>query len=228
MTSQIETIVLSVNKIYNHKITWDEIESGKNIRKNNFSVLRKKILDKGKSPSFVLIGEYVLDSKEKLLFYGYTEGSLVNKYFHLLKLTTLKTQVDNLYNDIIIIKVPNVSVLKYNQTQSFNQPLDDLCFLQADGQKEQNIIEQEKDQDDLETNNDLEDEVGLDDEQQKNIYNQLMTSVNEENTENEELDTIVIEDDTDENVNNNIKTTINHQNEFTEEPYNYSKDFLIK
>ena len=227
MTSQIETIVLAVNKIYYHKIIWDDIEANKNIRKNNLSVLRKKILDRGKSPSFVLIGDYILDSKEKLLFYGYTEGTHVNKYFHLLKLTTLKIQADNLYNDIIIIKVPNISVLKYNQTKSFHHSLDDLFFLQTNGSNSRDQIEGVKEQDDLDTNNDLdEDEVGLDDEQQKNIYNQLMSQVNEEQTENEELDTIVIEDDTDEHVNN-IKT-INHQNEFTEEPYNYSEDFLIK
>ncbi len=205
---KVTTIIIKVNKIEEKIITWTDIELSKNIRKNTLSVLRKKIDDKGKSTSFIQIGDKILDEVTKLIFFGYTQGNKMNSYSNKLNLTNHNIN-QKFYDDIIILKVPNKNILKFNQISDMTLSLITPSVYLKNTEVDDQISNE------FENNS----EVGLDDEQQKSIYNHLTTIKKKEIIEDVESE-IEIGDYAEE-----IITEI--QNDFTEEEYIYPDNFKI-
>ena len=212
----ITTTIVTTEAIINKRITWTEKESKKKIN-SNLSVLRKKLSSKGKPSSFRLLGKQDQD----IFCYGYLEGTTINKNIEDIQLDPPLTQ--NVYQDVIFLKYDeSVTSPSFEMIQN----LDNIDANTHSGTGE--LVENSKDEIDpdlyLESG---EDEVGLDDEQNKTIVKQLSYEKINEDIAEEEEEVIICEDEDEEDEEEITIKELEFNDELQIEDYNYPKTFTL-
>lgn len=210
------SIVTATEAIINKKITWTDKESKKKIN-SNLSVLRKKLSSKGKPSSFRFLGKQDQD----IFCYGYLEGTTINKNIEDIQLEPPLTQ--NVYHDVIFLKYDeSVTSPSFEMIQN----LDHIETNTQSGTGE--LVENSKDEIDpdlyLESG---EDEVGLDDEQNKTIVKQLSYKKINDDIDEEEEEVIICEDEDEEDEEEITVKELEFNDELQIEDYHYPKTFSL-
>ena len=223
----ITTLLIGVDCPKLVEISWSDTELQKTIRKSTLSVLRKKLLQKGKSDNFECLGQLVdTDINNTVYCYGYTEGTNINSYYSKLIFKNGAKKYDRVYDDMIFLlfdsSASSSRAKRFNQCINYKPSLENLSYLKFNQKK----IDENNDNDDEIANeivNEIEnDDIGLDDEQNNTLVKQLnntpIKSYNNKINEIQDEEQFIVED-CDEIPNDE---ELDFNNELREEKYNYT------